>query len=47
MLRCVSLGYEEMATVLADDESVVNSRPLTYISEHEIVKPFTLKGSQS
>lgn len=28
-----SLGYEEMNTVLCDCEAVINSRPLTYLSE--------------
>lgn len=29
------LSYEEMCTVLCDTESLVNSRPLTYISEND------------
>lgn len=32
-LRRTSINYEEMSTVLCDCESVINSRPLTYMSE--------------
>ena len=33
VLRRASLTYEELYTVLCDCEAVVNSRPLTYLSE--------------
>jgi len=33
ILGKASLGYEEMSTVLCDCESIVNARPLTYLSE--------------
>jgi hypothetical protein len=32
-LRKASLTYEELETVLCDCESIINSRPLTYVSE--------------
>ncbi|XP_055924398.1 uncharacterized protein LOC129956503 [Argiope bruennichi] len=35
------LNYEEMITVLADCERVINSRPLTYICEEEAIKPIS------
>lgn len=35
------LNYEEMITVLADCESIINSRPLTYMSEQESIKPIS------
>ncbi|XP_035204985.1 uncharacterized protein LOC118179932 [Stegodyphus dumicola] len=35
------LNYEEMATALADCESVINSIPLTYISEVDVIKPIS------
>ncbi|XP_055951563.1 uncharacterized protein LOC129987628 [Argiope bruennichi] len=35
------LNYEEMITVLADCERVINSRPLTYICEEGAIKPIS------
>ncbi|XP_035212794.1 uncharacterized protein LOC118186758 [Stegodyphus dumicola] len=35
------INYEEMATALADYESVINSRLLTYISEADAIKPIS------
>ncbi|GFT12753.1 integrase catalytic domain-containing protein [Trichonephila clavipes] len=36
-----SLKYEEMLTVLADCESIINASPLTYITESEAIKPIS------
>lgn len=37
-----SLNYEEMSTVLCDCESIINSRPLTYVSENpDDLRPMT------
>ncbi|KAJ8887841.1 hypothetical protein PR048_014059 [Dryococelus australis] len=33
MLGRASLGYEEVSTILCEVESMINSRPLTYLSE--------------
>ncbi|GFW16891.1 ubiquitin carboxyl-terminal hydrolase 15 [Trichonephila clavipes] len=38
MLGRASLSYEEMLTVLADCESIINARPLTYVTESEAIK---------
>ncbi|GFS87171.1 integrase catalytic domain-containing protein [Trichonephila clavipes] len=39
VLGRASLSYEEMLTVLADCESIINARPLTYVTESEAIKP--------
>jgi len=31
ILRCATLNYEELITVLAEVESIINSKPVTYI----------------
>ncbi|XP_035205586.1 uncharacterized protein LOC118180624 [Stegodyphus dumicola] len=41
MLGRASLGYEELLTVLCDCERIVNSRPLTYVSD-DIEDPLPL-----
>ena len=52
MVRCVKrclkktlgttrLSYEELLTVLIDIESVLNSRPLTYLSTEDLEEPLT------
>ena len=41
MLGQACLNYEEMITALADCESIINSRPLTYMSERESIKPIS------
>ncbi|GFW79508.1 g patch domain-containing protein 8 [Trichonephila clavipes] len=41
VLGRASLSYEEMLTVLADCESVINARPLTYVTESEAIKPIS------
>ena len=52
MVRCVKrslkktlgttrLSYEELLTVLIDIESVLNSRPLTYLSTEDLKEPLT------
>ncbi|GFU50395.1 uncharacterized protein TNCV_1827981 [Trichonephila clavipes] len=41
VLGRASLSYEEMLTVLADCESVINERPLTYDTESEAIKPIS------
>ncbi|XP_055944076.1 uncharacterized protein LOC129975142 [Argiope bruennichi] len=35
------LSYEELNTILCDCEDIVNSRPITYVSEHDDLKPIT------
>ncbi|XP_035232026.1 uncharacterized protein LOC118203844 [Stegodyphus dumicola] len=40
-IRRASLGYEELLTVLCDCERIVNSRPLTYVSD-DIEDPLPL-----
>ncbi|KAF8763186.1 hypothetical protein HNY73_021391 [Argiope bruennichi] len=35
------LSYEEVNTILCDCEDIVNSRPITYVSEHDDLKPIT------
>ena len=42
VLGRATLTCEEMITVLTDVKNVVISRPLTYISEDETVKPISL-----
>ncbi|GFU79074.1 integrase catalytic domain-containing protein [Trichonephila clavipes] len=42
ILRRAALDYEELITVLCDCERVINSRPLTYVSEEvDDVSPLT------
>ncbi|GFT92676.1 integrase catalytic domain-containing protein [Trichonephila clavipes] len=41
ILRRAALDYEELITVLCDCEKVINSRPLTYLSEEVDVSPLT------
>ena len=40
-LRCRRLNYEEMSTLLAEVEAVLNSRPLTYVYEDDVQQPLT------
>ncbi|XP_055951606.1 uncharacterized protein LOC129987677 [Argiope bruennichi] len=35
------LSYEELNTILCDCEDIVNSRPITYASEHDDLEPIT------
>ncbi|UYV65697.1 hypothetical protein LAZ67_3005171 [Cordylochernes scorpioides] len=42
ILGQTSLGYEELSTVMCDDESLMNTRPLTYLTEEsEDLVPLT------
>lgn len=40
-LRRAHLNFEEMATILCDCEAVMNSRPLTYLTDEtfEVITP--------
>ncbi|GFW24006.1 bel12-ag transposon polyprotein [Trichonephila clavipes] len=40
-LGCSCLSYEELQTLVCECESVMNSRPLTYISEEQELKTLT------
>ena len=44
MLRNAKLSYEELVTVLNGVECMINSRPLTYLSDEnvEVITPFHL-----
>ena len=42
MLGQACLNYEKMITILADCESIINSRAMTYISEQESIKQISL-----
>ena len=35
------LRYEELLTVLAEIESVLNNRPLTYLDQNDVEEPLT------
>ena len=43
-MKNVRLTYEELSTILIEIESIMNSRPLTYLSEDgiEAITPFHL-----
>lgn len=41
VLGKASLNYEELYTVLCDAESVINSRPLTYLADDDDLDPLT------
>ena len=40
-LKNVRLNYEELETIVLEIEAVVNSRPLSYLHDDELLEPLT------
>lgn len=45
MIGQAQLSYDEILTAVAEVESIINSRPLTYVSTNDLEEPLTLSHS--